>query len=619
MSDATRILQDRVRGGTTMVQAAVRFRGDLLPHWRALGIALLASMAYAATRLLEPWPIKIILDSVLLGMPLALPFEPLTIALAGEPIRILFAATVAILGLAVLRGFAYYQQSTRTSAVGQDVVMAIRRRLFAHLQRLSMGFHNKASTGDLLTRLTGDINMLRELLVASLLSAVSETVLLVGFVVVMFAMDARLASLAVLVVPVILVMLSIYSGRIRDAASKQRRREGELAGRLQQVLSGMHVVQLFAREGDEEERLRRLNKRSLRSGLKATRLEAQLNRGVELAIAGATAVVLWFGALQVLDGALTPGELIVFVAYTQGFYRPLRRLSRITERASKASSCMDRVLEVLGRAPDVRGGPETAPRFRGEVRFESVSYGYEPGRVVLDGLDLVVEPGQTVALVGATGAGKSTLLGLAPRVYDPTAGRVLIDGHDIRSFTLRSLRDQISVVPQDGVLFSGDFLENIRYGRPDATEQEVVTAARAALIHDVIKATPDAYATVIGERGVTLSGGQRQRLAIARAIVKDAPIVLLDEPATGLDAEAEELVMAALDRLLLHRTAIVVAHRLATVERADLICVLDQGHIVERGTHAELLARKGRYAALYRRQLAPQAGRTGQAPMEVPA
>ncbi|MEJ7751993.1 MAG: ABC transporter ATP-binding protein [Candidatus Limnocylindrales bacterium] len=619
MSDARRILQERVQGGTTMVQAVVRFRGDLLPHWRALGIALLASIAYAATRLLEPWPIKIILDSVLLGMPLTLPFEPLEDLLASDPFRILFAATAAILGLAVLRGFAYYQQSTRTSAVGQDVVMALRRRLFVHLQRLSMAFHNKASTGDLLTRLTGDINMLRELLVSSLLSAVSETVLLVGFVIVMFAMDARLATLAVLVVPVILVMLSIYSGRIRDAASKQRRREGELAGRLQQVLAGMHVVQLFAREDDEEERLRKLNKRSLKSGLKATRLEAQLNRGVELAIAAATAVVLWFGALQVLDGALTPGELIVFVAYTQGFYRPLRRLSRITERASKASSCMDRVLEVLGRSPDVRGGSRVAPTFRGEVRFESVTYGYERKRVVLDGLDLVVETGQTVALVGATGAGKSTLLGLVPRVNDPSAGRVLIDGQDIRSFTLKSLRDQISVVPQDGVLFGGDFLENIRYGRPDATEEEIVAAARAALIHDVIQATPDAYATVIGERGVTLSGGQRQRLAIARAIVKDAPIVLLDEPATGLDAEAEELVMEALDRLLADRTAIIVAHRLATVERADVICVLHAGRIVERGTHSELLDLDGRYAGLYRRQLAPQAAGSGQLPAEVPA
>ncbi|MBA3795940.1 MAG: ATP-binding cassette domain-containing protein [Chloroflexi bacterium] len=280
---------------------------------------------------------------------------------------------------------------------------------------------------------------------------------------------------------------------------------------------------------------------------------------------------------------------------------------------------MDRVLEVLGRSPDVRGGSRVAPTFRGEVRFESVTYGYERKRVVLDGLDLVVETGQTVALVGATGAGKSTLLGLVPRVNDPSAGRVLIDGQDIRSFTLKSLRDQISVVPQDGVLFGGDFLENIRYGRPDATEEEIVAAARAALIHDVIQATPDAYATVIGERGVTLSGGQRQRLAIARAIVKDAPIVLLDEPATGLDAEAEELVMEALDRLLADRTAIIVAHRLATVERADVICVLHAGRIVERGTHSELLDLDGRYAGLYRRQLAPQAAGSGQLPAEVPA
>lgn len=607
MTATGRILRDQVEGGRVALAIVQRFRGDLAPHYRALGAALLVSLVYTGARLLEPWPLKFVFDNVLIGLPLdlgALPF--LDDLLAGDRGRILIASIVAIVGLAILRGVAYYEQSTRTARVGQEVVMAIRRRLFAHLQRLSLSFHRKQSTGDLLTRLTGDIVMLRELLVASLLSATSETIMLVGFLVMMVALDARLSVIALVAMPVVFALLTVYSGRIRDATRKQRRREGELAGRLQQVLGGIHVVQIFSREHEEDQRLHELNKRSLKSGLKATRLEAQLNRTIELAIAVATGLILWFGAQSVIDGSMTPGDLIVFIAYSQGFYRPLRRISRVTERASKASSCLERVTDILDRQPDVSDGRREAPFFRGAIRFEGVSYAYEAGREVLHGIGLDLEHGRTLAVVGPTGAGKSTLLGLVPRLYDPTGGRVLIDGHDIRDFTLRSLRDQVTVVPQDGIVFSGDFVENIAFGRPESTMAEIETAARAAAIHDFIASLPEGYATSIGERGVTLSGGQRQRLGIARALVVQAPIVLLDEPATGLDAEAEALVLAALDRLLTGRTAIVVAHRFATVLRADRIAFLEGGRIVELGTHDELVSRGGRYAAMWRRQTAAQ-------------
>lgn len=580
----------RLTALTSALNAAGRFRGDLMRHRRPLGGAFAASLGYAAARIAEPWPLKVVFDNVLAGMPLQTPLPWLDRLLADDRTAILVAATVAVLLLAVLRSFFYYHLRYLTARVGQDVVTTLRRRLFAHVQRLPQSFHAHASTGDLLTRLTGDILMLRELLVASFLAVVTETVVVIGFVVVMFLVEWRLALLAVVAVPVIFVSMTVYSNRMRLATQKQRRREGELAGRLHEVLAGIHVVQLFGREDEEDERLRSLNRRSARSGMKATRLEAKLNRTVELSVAAATAAVLWFGATQVIAGRLTPGELIVFFAYMQGFYRPLRRISRVTQRASKASSCVERVTNVLDRPSDLRDGPQEAPPFRGEIRFAGVGFGYEPGREVLRDIELVVRPGTTVAVVGPTGAGKSTLLGLVPRLYDPSRGAVLVDGIDVRELTVSSLRDQIAVVPQDGMLFSGTIFENIAYGELDATAEEVEAAARAACVHDFVSGLPEGYGTAVGERGVTLSGGQRQRLAIARALVKNAPIVLLDEPTTHLDAEAQRLVIEALERLLDSRTALVVAHRLETVRRADEVVVLEAGRIARRGRYGDVVA-----------------------------
>lgn len=594
----TASLRGQARGFAASIRTVHRFRRYLYRHWRPLLAAFVCSLGYAAARLAEPWPLKVIFDNVLMEMPLQTPFPALNDALGGERMQILAAATLAILLLALARGVFYYYQRVLTATVGQAVVLKIRQRLFAHMQSLSLGFHAENRTGDLLTRLTGDINMLRELLVATLVVVVSESTILLGYAAIMLLVDWRVALVGLAAIPFIFVLTSLYAVRIRAAAQKQRRREGEVAARLQEVLSGIHVVQMFGREDEEEERLRGLNKRSYRSGLRAIRLEARLNRAVEISVAGATAAVLWYGSTQVIAGKLTPGELIVFLLYLQGAYRPLRRISRVAQRAARASVCVDRVGRVLEQEPLVRGGSRQAPQFGGRVSFEDVEFSYNPDVPVLRGVSFAVEPGETVALVGPTGAGKSTLLGLIPRLYDPTGGVVRIDGEDVRELTLKSLRDQISIVPQDGMLFGGDFRENIAYGKPDASDDEIEAAARAAHIHGFITSLPDGYATPIGERGVTLSGGQRQRLAIARALVRDAPIVLLDEPVTGLDAKSEALVLAALERLLAGRTAIVVAHKESTIDRADRIVVLSGGRIVEQGRPEQVALRDGHYRGL---------------------
>ncbi|CAN5786804.1 ABC transporter ATP-binding protein [soil metagenome] len=602
MATPSKMLQGQVKGLRVSFEMITRFRRDLMKHWPRLLLAIFCALGYTAMRLAEPWPLKFVFDNVLIDQPLVTPFSWLNEWLGTNRLRVLLLAVLAVLAFAIMRGVFYYFQSVLTTQVGQEVVIKIRQQLFAHVQRLSLRFHNRSSTGDLLTRFTGDINNLRQLLAASLLSLITESIILIGFVTVMFVMNWRLALLAIVTTPSILILLVFYSSRIRTAARKQRRREGELASRLHEALSNMHIVQMFTREDEEEERLRKLNKRSLKTGMKATRLEGQLNQGVEISVAIGMALTIWVGANQVIAGRLTPGELLVFVTYMQSFYRPMRRLSRVAERAAKASSCVDRITEVLDQESDIRDGHLDAGRLKGAIEFQDVSFAYDDGVATLRNVDLTIAPRQTVALVGPSGAGKSTMVSLLPRLFDTASGSVLIDGHDIRAFTLRSLRENVSVVPQDGALFGGTIRENIAYGDADATDEQIFAAARDADLHEFIVNLAKGYDTVVSERGVSLSGGQRQRLAIARALVKDAPIVVLDEPTTGLDAASEQTVIAALDRLLAGRTAVVIAHRLETIRRADLIVVLENGEIVDRGSHDELMERRGRYHDLYRLQ-----------------
>jgi subfamily B ATP-binding cassette protein MsbA len=379
-----------------------------------------------------------------------------------------------------------------------------------------------------------------------------------------------------------------------------RKREGGVVSLMEEALASIRVVKAFAREDYEQQRLEEKSLETVDAALKARNLKAKLTPLVEILVAVGTSIVIWYGGKMALAGTLSPGSLIVFISYLGKMYKPMQELSKITDTYSKASVGYERIMEVLNEENEVKDLPRArkAPRFKGEIEYRNVTFAYENERPILKDISLKIPAGQVAAIVGPTGAGKSTILGLLPRFYDPSNGAVLIDGQDVRSFKQKSLRDQISFVLQETTLFHGAIWENIAYGKPSASRAEILRAAALANVHEFVEPLPEGYDTIVGERGMTLSGGQRQRIAIARAIIRDTPILLLDEPSSGLDAASEKLVFGALERLMAHRTAIVVAHRLSTVRNADVIFVVRDGEIVESGKHEELMAGEGLYAEL---------------------
>lgn len=572
---------------------------------RKLALAMACGAGYTAVGLAQPWALKLILDTVILGHPLPGFLVPVLRPAAGSRLLLLDVLVVAIVGLALAKGLFYYYQRLLAARVGQRAVADLRMELYGHLQHLCSRFHDRRRTGDLLNRLTGDIRFLRDIFISLPISMTGELFLLVGMLAVMLAMDWSLTLLALLSVPAIAVILRTYQGPMRKAIRRQRDREGDIATTAAEALGAIRVIQSFCRQGLEIERFAVSNKRSLRTGLKATRLEAKLRWYAEVTVAVVTALVIGVAARRVLSGDLLPGDLIVFVSYLRNFNRPLRRVSRMAERSARGVAAGERVLEMLAVEPTIRDDPdaEEAPAFRGEIIFEGVSFEHRGGQRVLDGVDLRIRPGEKVAIVGPTGTGKSTLVSLLARFYDPTEGRVLIDGCDVRTVTLESLRRQVAIVFQEPVLFAASIAENVGYGKPEATEEEVRAAAERAGVHDVLLGLSEGYETVVGERGCTVSGGQRQCVAIARAMIKDAPIVILDEPTTGLDSESAVVVLRALDRLMEGRTVLMISHQLGSIRAADRILVLQGGKIVEEGTHETLAQGSGLYGSLSRLQV----------------
>ena len=465
---------------------------------------------------------------------------------------------------------------------------------------MSLAYHDQKRSGDLISRVTSDIDAIQSFINTALLGALINLITLVGMVGVMLYLNWRFTLIALSVAPILFLVVYTYTRRIKKASREVRKKEGEIVSVIEEVLSSIRVVKAFAREDYERRRLEEESLESVEIGLRARGLKAKLSPLVDIIVAVGTCLVLWFGARLVLSGSLSPGSLVVFILYLGKMYKPMQELSKMTDAYSKALVGYERIQEVLETDKEVKDLPRAvrAPRFKGKIEFEHVDFYYTPESPILKDVSLTIEPGQLAALVGPTGAGKTTIISLIPRFYDPVSGVIKIDGTDVKRFRQKSLRQQISFVLQETVLFHAPIWQNIAYGKPEATRAEILRAAEQANAHEFIEKLPEGYDTILGERGMTLSGGQRQRIAIARAIIRDTPILILDEPTSGLDAASEKLVFEALDRLMEGKTSIVIAHRLSTIRRADVIFVIKDGGIVERGTHDELLKTGGLYSEL---------------------
>jgi ABC-type multidrug transport system fused ATPase/permease subunit len=583
------------------------FIGSLIRPYRSrLALILLAMLLETVMGLAAPWPLKVILDNVVGNHQLAPWLRHFLGPVTENPHRLHVAAlaSLAFILIAVAGSVATYVDNYYTESVGQWVAHDLRMRVYQHLQKLSLGYYSTHETGTILSTLTGDIQTIEGFASSSTLNILVDMLTILCMLGLMFWLNWDFTLIAVAVTPFLLLFVSRFKKAVKKATHEVRKEQSEIVSVVQQGLQSIQVVKAFGQEKAEEALLYGVSQAAVTAALKARKIKAILSPVVSTTVAVCTAIVLWRGAALILRGSMTVGELTVYLAYLTKFFKPVKDLATTTNAIAQAAVGAERVraiLDTTDRIPESADGlrPET---LEGQIEFNHIAFGYDSKFPVLKDVSFRVDPGQFVGVVGPTGSGKSTIMSLIPRFYDVQAGRVLIDGHDVRDYKLKELRDQIGYVLQDTILFRGTIRDNIAFGRPDASLAEIIAAAKVANAHDFISAMPLGYDTLVGDRGSTLSGGQRQRIGIARVVVRNSPILLLDEPTAALDSESEKLVIEALERVAEGKTVIAIAHRLSTIRNADKIVVISEGAAVEEGSHDELMERDGIYAGLHRAQ-----------------